>query len=190
MFLFLLTQSSTLSAWLAVFNFNIAAALGKTCVAPLTDMQRLASGLYVPVIGFCLLCANIVIHYGLWLVLRAGYCQMQCCTEPRAAAAAEAEAGIVNGPATERRNTMIAQRKAEAAAAVVASGGTAAPTAQQPEVMDEGLCTPNPVGVMCQSWRLQKEFTPIFDSYRRTALAFVATSCTTHTHSPTHPPTL
>lgn len=123
-FLFLLTQSSTLSAYLAIFNLNIAQAIGSTCVAPLTDMQRLTTGILVPCLGFALLCGNVIIHYGVWRLLKAGFCRSECC-----------------------------------------------------------WYNEHPIGAIMMEWEKLDSFATILDSYRRTALAFLATSYPSVTQS-------
>lgn len=82
-FLFLATQASNLTAWLSLFNFNILTSVSTTCVAPLTDMQSLASGIYVPMFGFALLGVNIGIHYIVWRFMRKGYCAWKLCVDQK-----------------------------------------------------------------------------------------------------------
>jgi hypothetical protein len=58
---------------LAIFNFNVfSAGSNPTCIAPLTDMQRLATGLFVPLFGFGFLAINCLLHSSVW-VCRRGF---------------------------------------------------------------------------------------------------------------------
>jgi hypothetical protein len=47
---------------------NIFSTSGSLCVMPLTDLERLATGYFVPLIGIGLLAINLALHYVLWRV--------------------------------------------------------------------------------------------------------------------------
>ncbi len=72
MYLFLIsTEAGSLNGWLAIFNFNIfQSSGGSICVAPLTDMQRLTSGLWVVAMGFGFLLFNCICHFAMWNVVK------------------------------------------------------------------------------------------------------------------------
>ncbi len=78
-YIFTSTIAGGATAWLALFNFNVFQTTGGTCIAPFTDMQRLAAGLFVPVVSFAFLCINCVVHAILWKCYSAGWCQYFLC---------------------------------------------------------------------------------------------------------------
>src|SRR5262249_2749322 len=66
----------------ALFNFNFFTSVSTQCVAPISDMVSLASGLFVPLMGLGFLAINIGMHFVTWKLLRAGqYCRFDICTE-------------------------------------------------------------------------------------------------------------
>jgi hypothetical protein len=66
-FLFVHAQAGNLTSWLSLFNFNVFLSGGGTCIAPLTDFELLVTGLWVPLLCFGFLMANMLLHYMLWL---------------------------------------------------------------------------------------------------------------------------
>lgn len=80
-FLFLVLRAGNLATWLGLFNFNFFNASSSSCVAPLTDMQRLSTGIVAPLVSYGFLILNFVIHYCVWFGYhRAGQCRYSMCT--------------------------------------------------------------------------------------------------------------
>jgi hypothetical protein len=60
----------------AIFNFNTFQGGGSVCVAPMSDLQRLATGLWVPLVAVVFLLVNCLIHCIAW---RCAAHQQWCC---------------------------------------------------------------------------------------------------------------
>ncbi len=84
--IFLQTRAGGLVAWLSVFNFNVFQSSGGTCVAPLAPLANLATGLFIPIVGFGLLLWNAFLHWVMWNRFRTGMCD-RCCWGTESAAA-------------------------------------------------------------------------------------------------------
>ena len=119
---FLQTRAGGVVAWLSLFNFNLFQSSGDTCVAPLPPLAQLATGLFLPLVGFGLLLWNAFLHWLLWMLLRTGRCDAPC------------------PPAYAKKRSGIRKMFAEL--------------------------------------RLNETFWPVFNTYRRTFLAFLCSSCT------------
>jgi hypothetical protein len=61
---------------------NAFQAAGSTCVAPLTDLQRLATGFFVPLVGTGFLALNCALHYLFWHLARTDRLCAVCTTQP------------------------------------------------------------------------------------------------------------
>lgn len=64
--LLLIGSDQSWLAWLGVLNFNLLQSSGAVCVVPLTPMQRLLSGIYMPLLCFGLFAALWGLQFGVW----------------------------------------------------------------------------------------------------------------------------
>ncbi len=77
-FLILSSKAGNITSFLSIFNFNLLGATQSTCIAPLSDLERLSSGLFVPLIGFGFLIINCGLHALRWWLVRTNRC---CCSD-------------------------------------------------------------------------------------------------------------
>ncbi len=78
-YLFLALRAGNLAGWLSTFNFNFFLASSSSCVAPLTDMQRLSTGILAPLVSYGFLIVNLALHFMIWKAHRLGHCQYGLC---------------------------------------------------------------------------------------------------------------
>jgi hypothetical protein len=74
-FLFMGTEASAFIAWLSIFDFNVFQAGGSRCIAPLDSMQRLLSGVYLPLAAFAVHFVNWLLNFLFYRVRLYGHCR-------------------------------------------------------------------------------------------------------------------